>query len=80
LNLRHKHTMRLCYDAQEEIWRASLEEALQVREVNPRLGKWLQPPCTLRQRAKESPICPEGRRYCGEPVWKYDLAQYRRVI
>lgn len=80
LNLRHKHTMRLCYDAQEEIWRASWEEALQVREVNPRLGRWLLPPCTLRERAGTTPFCPEGRRYCGEPVWKYDLRDYRRVI
>ncbi len=80
LNLRHKHAMRLCYDAQEEIWRASLEEALQVRDVDPRLGRWLLPPCTLRERAGATPFCPEGRRFCGEPVWKYDLAQYRRVI
>ena len=80
LNLRHKHTMRLCYDAQEEIWRASWEEAMQVREVNPRLGRWLLPPCTLRERAGLTPFCPEGRRYCGEPVWKYDIREYRRVI
>ncbi len=35
LNLHHKFAMRLCYNAQEEIWRASLDEALQIREVNP---------------------------------------------
>jgi thymidylate synthase ThyX len=80
LNLRHKHAMRLCYDAQEEIWRASLEEAQQVRGVHPRLGRWLQPPCGLRARAGQAPFCPEGRRYCGEPVWKYDLSDYRRLI
>ncbi len=80
LNLRHKHTMRLCYNAQEEIWRASWEEALQVREVTPRLGHWLLPPCTLRERSNETPICPEGRRYCGEPVWKYDIQDYQRLI
>ena len=27
LNLWHKHAMRLCYNAQEEIWQASVEEA-----------------------------------------------------
>jgi thymidylate synthase ThyX len=80
LNLRHKHTMRLCYIAQEEIWQASWEEALQVQQVTPRLGRWLLPPCTLRERAGEKPYCPEGKRYCGEPVWKYDLADYRRLI
>src|SRR4030095_16687600 len=48
LNLHHKFAMRLCYNAQEEIWRASLDEALQITEVNPRIGPWLLPPCTLR--------------------------------
>src|SRR5262245_2334356 len=47
LDLRHKHAMRLCYNAQEEIWKASLDEALQIREVNPRVGAWILPPCNL---------------------------------
>ena len=80
LDLRHKHAMRLCYNAQEEIWRASLDEALQIREVNPRIGAYLLPPCNLRQMSGTSPICPEGRRYCGERVWTYRLEDYRRVI
>ena len=80
LNLRHKHTMRLCYNAQEEIWRASLDEALQIRAVNPRIGRYLLPPCNVRQMAGKRPICPEGRRYCGERVWTYRLEDYRRVI
>jgi len=80
LDLHHKHAMRLCYNAQEEIWKASLDEALQIREVNPRIGRYLLPPCGLRQLAGRSPICPEGRRYCGERVWTYRLEDYRRVI
>jgi thymidylate synthase ThyX len=80
LDLRHKHAMRLCYNAQEEIWRASLDEALQIRAVHPRIGRWLLPPCTLRQGAGLTPVCPEGRRYCGERVWTYDIEEYRRVI
>ncbi|MBX3729011.1 MAG: FAD-dependent thymidylate synthase [Candidatus Sumerlaeia bacterium] len=80
LNLRHKHQMRLCYNAQEEIWRASLDEALQVRERHPMLGRYLLPPCTLRAMAKARPICPEGPRYCGVVVWKKDVAEYERVI
>ena len=52
LNLHHKFAMRLCYNAQEEIWRASLDEALQIREVNPRIGPWLLPPCTLRHHRR----------------------------
>jgi thymidylate synthase ThyX len=80
LDLRHKHAMRLCYNAQEEIWKASLDEALQIRAVNPRVGAWLLPPCNLRQSAGLTPICPEGRRYCGERVWTYRLEDYRRTI
>jgi thymidylate synthase ThyX len=80
LNLRHKHTMRLCYNAQEEIWQASWEEALQIREVNPRIGAYLLPPCTLRYQAGATPYCPEGRRFCGEPVWRLPIQDYRRAI
>jgi thymidylate synthase ThyX len=80
LNLRHKHAMRLCYNAQEEIWRASLDEAIQVREVNPRIGKFLLPPCTLRDMADALPKCPEGERYCGVKVWRLDLSQFQRLV
>jgi flavin-dependent thymidylate synthase len=80
LNLHHKFAMRLCYNAQEEIWRASLDEALQIREVNPRIGPWLLPPCTLRHLAKVRPVCPEGDRFCGVVVWKLDATQYVRAL
>ena len=80
LNLHHKFAMRLCYNAQEEIWRASLDEALQIREVNPRIGPWLLPPCTLRHHAQVRPVCPEGDRFCGVVVWKQDAAQYVRAL
>ncbi len=80
LNLHHKWTTRLCYTAQEEIWRASLEEVKQVREVHPRLGAALKPPCTLRQEAQVRPTCPEGPRFCGVPVWRLELDEFRRVL
>jgi hypothetical protein len=80
LNLWHKHAMRLCWNAQEEIWQSSLEEAIQVTEVNPRIGRHLLPPCTIRQRAGHRPICPEGNRFCGERVWTLELDQYARRI
>jgi thymidylate synthase ThyX len=80
LHLHHKLKMRLCYNAQEEIWRAARDEALQVAEVNPRIGRFLQPPCTLRAMAEEAPICPEGDRFCGVRVWKLDVREYQRVI
>ena len=80
LNLHHKHSMRLCYLAQEEIWKASLEEALQISEINPIVGKYLLPPCTLRKISGAKPFCPEGKRYCGEPVWNYSRKEYKRTI
>ncbi len=78
--IHHKLAMRLCYNAQEEIWKASHEEQLAIRGVHPRLGAHLGPPCDLRYRAGVKPICPEGPRYCGVPVWKLDAKDYVRVI
>ena len=80
LNLHHKFAMRLCYNAQEEIWRASLDEALQVREVNPRIGRWLVPPCTLRHHAAVRPVCPEGDRFCGVVVWRKEVPDFVRSL
>lgn len=80
LNLRHKHVMRLCYNAQEEIWQASVDEAMQIRTVNPLIGQFLLPPCGVRHLARQKPICPEGDRYCGVRVWKLDLSEYQRVL
>jgi flavin-dependent thymidylate synthase len=80
LNLHHKHAMRLCYNAQEEIWQASVDEAKDVRAAQPRIGKWLLPPCGLRSRAGTKPTCPEGDRFCGVVVWKKDITEYKRVI
>lgn len=80
LSLHHKHAMRLCYNAQEEIWRASVDEAEQIRDVHPLIGKYLLPPCGLRDLAHVRPTCPEGTRYCGVKVWKIDLKEYERII
>ena len=76
----HKWTQRLCYLAQEEIWRCSVEEVLQVREVHPRIGELLLPPCGLRHLAGRRPVCPEGDRFCGVTVWKLDVEDYTRLI
>ncbi len=78
--LQHKWTTRLCYNAQEEIWKSSLEEVRQVRAVHPRIGRHLEPPCGLRREAALRPICPEGNRFCGVTVWKLPLEEYERVI
>ncbi len=80
LNLRHKLEMRLCYNAQEEIWRASLEEWQQIREVHPHIAAHLGPPCLIRWHARTRPYCPEGERFCGVRVWELPPEAYTRVI
>ncbi|MCX7625583.1 MAG: FAD-dependent thymidylate synthase [Candidatus Sumerlaeaceae bacterium] len=78
--LHHKMAMRLCYNSQEEIWRACLEEAEEISRVHPRIGRWLLPPCTLRKAAGKAPYCPEGERFCGVAVWRLERSDYQRVV
>jgi thymidylate synthase ThyX len=80
LHFHHKWVHRLCYTAQEEIWRASLEEVEQVQRVHPLLARHLVPPCTLRRDAGVTPFCPEGPRFCGLPVWKMELREFERLL
>ncbi len=80
LNLHHKMKMRLCWNAQEEIWKASRDEAEQILAVEPRIGRWLLPPCGIRARSGARPVCPEGDRYCGVPVWRLSLEEQARIV
>lgn len=80
LNLHHKLKARLCYNAQEEIWQASLDELEQISAIHPEIGKYLRPPCGLRQMGGRTPFCPEGQRFCGVPVWKKEPAEYARLL
>jgi flavin-dependent thymidylate synthase len=78
LSLHHKWKMRSCYNAQEEIFRATLDELTQIQSRFPRLSSHLRAPCYLRLRAGMTPYCPEGDHFCGLPVWKYALGDYQR--
>ena len=80
LDQHHKWTTRLCYNAQEEIWRTAMDEVEQVAARAPSLATWLLPPCGQRKRAGASPLCPEGERYCGIPVWTKERSAYLRVL
>jgi len=80
LHFHHKWVQRLCYTAQEEIWNACREEALQVSERFPQIGRYLQAPCWLRAQANVRPTCPEGDRFCGVAVWKFPVESYRRLL
>src|ERR1700736_2194713 len=68
LHLLHKWTMRTCFNAQEEIYRASLDEVAQLREVHPQLARYIGPPCHVRAGIT-TPICTEGSHFCGVKVW-----------
>jgi thymidylate synthase ThyX len=78
LSLLHKWTMRTCFNAQEEIYLASMDEIAQVRDVHPRIGRHIGPPCVIRN-GLVSPRCTEGSHFCGVPVWRDFPAVERRL-
>jgi flavin-dependent thymidylate synthase len=85
LSFIHKWRLRLCFNAQKEIFDASLEELRQAQAIHPELTKWLGPPCTFVAAAQPPELqesveacCPEGPRWCGVKVWlNFDAAKGR---
>lgn len=69
IDLMHKWRMRTCFNAQEEIYRLSMDELTQVSSVHPRLTRFVGPPCFFRRGFFDRP-CPEGPRWCGIEVWR----------
>jgi len=65
----HKWTQRTCFNAQEEIYDASMDELEQVCAKHPRLGRFIGPPCVVRN-GLAAPRCTEGTHFCGVPVWR----------
>jgi hypothetical protein len=78
LALLHKWTLRTCFNAQEEIYLASMDEIAAVRALHPRIGRHIGPPCVIRN-GLISPRCTEGSHFCGVPVWKDFPAVVRRL-
>ena len=78
LSLLHKWTMRTCFNAQEEIYLASMDEIGQVSARHPRIGRYIGPPCVIRN-GLISPRCTEGSHFCGVPVWRDFPAVVRRL-
>ena len=78
LALLHKWTLRTCFNAQEEIYLASMDEIEQVRSAHPRIGRHIGPPCVIRN-GLISPRCTEGTHFCGVPVWRDFPAVVRRL-
>jgi len=78
LHLLHKWTMRTCFNAQEEIYQASMEEVAQVRTALPELARYIGPPCYVRAGIA-TPICTEGSHFCGIKVWQEFPEIERRI-
>ena len=78
LALLHKWTLRTCFNAQEEIYLASMDEIAAVRALHARIGRYIGPPCVIRN-GLVSPRCTEGSHFCGVPVWKDFPAAIRRL-
>ena len=76
--LAHKWVMRTCFNAQEEIYRASMDELDQVRARHPLLAKHMGPPCVIRA-GRITPTCTEGAHFCGVPVWRSFPEVERRI-
>lgn len=83
LSFVHKWRLRLCFNAQKEIFDASLDELRQVQAVHPELTAWIGPPCSFVAAAQPPELqqsveacCPEGPRWCGVKVWlNFDAAK-----
>lgn len=76
----HKAQMRLCFNAQEEIYDLIYEQVKILKSLNILHSDKLLPPCSLRFQNEVFPICPEGVRFCGVKVWKLDFETYKREL
>lgn len=76
----HKAQMRLCYNAQQEIFDIVYEQVKQLIKNGTKGAEKFLPPCSVRANMGIRPICPEGDKYCGVKVWKLDFSQYEREI
>jgi len=76
----HKAQMRLCYNAQEEIFDVVYEQVKQLRAMGVPGAEKLLPPCATRFAMKIRPTCPEGDHFCGIKVWKLEFEDYKREI
>lgn len=69
---------RTCLNAQEEIFNIAVDLARQLPDIDSAIASHFNKPapCGVRQKAGATPICPEGSRFCGVPIWKLDINDY----
>ena len=76
----HKAQMRLCYNAQEEIFDIVYAQVRELKKAGVKAADKFLPPCALRFEEGIKPVCPEGERFCGVKVWKMEFEEYERLI
>lgn len=74
----HRWKQRLCYLAQEEIFFISVEQVEEAKKILPEARNLFLAPCGLRQAAGMKPRCPEGDRWCGKPVYNWQIDEYKK--
>jgi len=79
-SFQHKSQMRLCYNAQQEIYDITYKQVQELAKVKESADEVFLPPCSIRSRDKIYPICPEGVRFCGVKVWKLNFSEFHRDI
>ena len=74
----HLFRLRTCLNAQEENYNLARTLVQQLPTTAPLIAAHFEKPapCGVRVRAGLTPICPEGKRYCGVPIWKSTIASY----
>lgn len=74
----HLFRLRTCLNAQEENYNLARTLVQQLPLTSPLIAAHFEKPapCGVRVRAGLAPICPEGKRYCGIPVWKSTIDAY----
>lgn len=75
----HRLRQRLCLLAQEEIFFVSVDQAEQLVDALPESQNLMLAPCGIRKYAQKRPRCPEGDRWCGQPVFHWMLEKYREA-
>ena len=72
----HRFKQRLCFLAQEEICFISMEQVEQILDYLPEAENAFLAPCGSAHRAGTGK-CPEGNRWCGKPVWRWEIDKYK---
>ncbi len=76
-NFFHWAKLRTCLTAQQEVYDLAVPIIQDLTKIAMIGRHFRQPaPCGVNQRAGIKPLCTEGERYCGIPVWNQTIDNY----